>query len=64
MKTLQYRVSYPRTHDWWSGHWWMISSWCINNIEHGEWDYINEHFVFSQESDKLMFVLKWSQKIK
>lgn len=54
-----YRVAYPRTHDWWDGHWADLSSWCDKTLGKGVWNYYGGDFVFEQESHYLMFLMKW-----
>jgi hypothetical protein len=61
MKSSQFKygVSYKRTPDWWSDDWADISDWCNSTHGAGNWEYINQHFLFQKQSDLTVFVLKW-----
>lgn len=56
-----YKVSFPRTGDWYSneGTWYRISTWCNTTFGRGNWEYYNNSFVFSEERDFMLFKLKW-----
>ena len=58
-KEKYYSVPYKRTSDWWTGdgQWYKLATWC-NECFH-DWDYVNERFVFTNEHDKALFILKW-----
>lgn len=57
--TYPYRVNYPRTADWYSGHWRELSTWCDECITAGEWNYYGDSFVFAYEKDYMLFKLRW-----
>jgi len=61
MKHFPYTVNYPRTRNWWTsdGDWYQISTWCTQTFGQDNWEYFDQHFVFEQESQKLMFLLRW-----
>ena len=52
-------VVYLRTNDWYVGRWRTLSNWCDLTYGAGNWEYIQERFVFKTEPDKTMFILKW-----
>lgn len=56
-----YCVFYPRTAEWYSpgGDWYKISHW-LQDVQKCNWDYVDNHFVFAEESDKVMFLLRWT----
>jgi hypothetical protein len=60
MKKNIYRVYFPRTGDWYNneGKWYQLSTWLDDTIGY-DWDYVDEHFEFSDESHKLWFMLRW-----
>ena len=62
MKEWNYSVKYKRTLNWWGdkGDWYQISTWLNATFGSGEWEYINECFVFQKESNKRWFLLRWS----
>jgi hypothetical protein len=60
-------VKYRRTRNWWLhpepggvGEWAQLSEWCNTICGRGKWEYINEYFMFNKESDKTMFLLRWT----
>ena len=56
-----YRVTYPRTGDWYdpSGRWYQISTWCKQTFGDDTWNYYGGDFVFEHERDYMLFRLKW-----
>ena len=56
-----YRVSYPRTGDWYDsgGRWYQISTWCKQTFGDDTWNYYGGDFVFVHERDYMLFRLKW-----
>lgn len=58
-----YTVKYGRKDydDWYAGRWPSIADWCNSTygIDKWEWDHVSEYFMFKQESDKVMFILRW-----
>ena len=66
MKTkdqFPFKVPYYRTDDWYwnGGTWYKLSNWCTDTFGFSghDWDYVNSHFVFKDESHKTMFMLRW-----
>jgi len=61
MKQFPYNVRYPRTSGWYNnlGDWYQISTWCAHTFGQGNWEYINQYFMFEQESHKTLFLLRW-----
>ncbi len=45
---------------WYDQRWPEMSDWCSENFASAEWDYFGEHFVFTKEEHKLLFVLRWN----
>ena len=62
MKYFPYSVEYLRTRNWYNvtGDWYQISTWCTQTFGQGNWEYINQCFMFEQESHKVVFLLRWS----
>jgi hypothetical protein len=61
-----YRIKYPRTRNWWVhtetggvGQWAVLSQWCNTACGWGNWEYIDEYFMFKKEAVKTMFLLRW-----
>lgn len=57
----KYRVDYPKTADWYDpgGRWYQLSTWCMECIAPGDWEYYFGEFVFIHEHDYMLFKLKW-----
>jgi hypothetical protein len=62
MKNFPHGVKYPRTTNWFNnnGDWYHISTWCTQMFGKSNWEYINQSFLFEQESHKVMFLLRWA----
>ena len=58
--SFPYKVHFPRTANWYvnEGMWYQISHWLHDTIGY-DWDYVDSHFVFGKESDKMIFMLRW-----
>ncbi len=57
-------VPYPRQINWWpsaghNGHWYELSTWCNEAFGQGNWDYINQCFLFEAKEAETLFKLKW-----
>lgn len=60
MNCVKCIVPYRRTWDWYSGHWYNLSTWCNETFGPGNWDYLGECFVFNSAEAETLFLLKWS----
>lgn len=58
-----FRITFPRTGDWYDsgGTWYRVSTWCNSTFGEGNWNYYGGDFVFEKERDFLLFKLKWSE---
>ena len=58
---FRYHVKYPRTINWYDGDWRELSDWCSSSIGKSakDWEYMDNSFFFTNERDKLMFIMRW-----
>lgn len=59
-----YRIKFTRKQPWYTteGEWWATSTYCNENFGNGNWEYINEYFIFKHEEDMLLFKLRWGSR--
>lgn len=60
-KKFPFRVSYPRTANWWASDWREIVEWLAVAVGTNNWEYINEDFVFKDKESAVMFKLRWNR---
>ena len=58
---MKYRLKYPRTSDGWITRWRNVTNWCNETIGIGnwDWDHISEEFIFKNDQDRILFLLRW-----
>lgn len=53
------KVFYPRTQRWYEDDWRNLSTWCTTTYGQGNWEFINNNFLFKSEGDAMLFKLRW-----
>jgi hypothetical protein len=55
---------FDRDHNWYAnnrdlGTWYKLSTWCTDTAGSGQWEFLNQQFIFKREEDLLAFRLRW-----